>query len=358
MTGTHQTGNSPESRRDTVLRVLKESGAYVSGQELCDMLGISRTAVWKIIAGLKKDGYVIEAVNNRGYRLAGRTGTGPFDRQGIMKHLHTAELAQNVVFKTETGSTNQDVMELSDQGAAHGTLVCAAMQTAGRGRRGRTWISPADANTYFSLLLKPAFAAEKAPMLTLLAAIACAEAIGEQLAAAAGDGAVPCEAGIKWPNDIVIRRADGSGSWKKICGILTEMRMEDREIRDVVIGIGINVNQTVIPEEIRNTASSMQLETGREFDRSLLTASFADHFEPLYERFLTDLSMKPFRPEYESLLVSMGKRVRILDPAGEYEGTAAGIDESGALTVIPDGTDTPVAISSGEVSVRGVEGYI
>ena len=347
-----------ESRRDTVLRILKERDGFVSGQELCDMLGISRTAVWKIITGLKKDGYVIEAVTNRGYCLLGRDGTGTFDGHGIEKNLHTSVIAGTVVFRAETGSTNQDAMELADRGAAHGTLVCAAMQSAGRGRRGRTWISPADANTYFSLLLRPAFAAEKAPMLTLIAALAVAEAIREQLDAVCADGGVPCEAGIKWPNDIVIRRKDGAGSWKKICGILTEMRMEDRDIRDVIIGIGINVNQSVIPEEIGASATSMLLETGREFDRALLTASFADHFEPLYERFLGALSMEPFRQEYESFLVSMGKRVRILDPAGEYEGTAAGIDANGALLVIPDGSGAAAAISSGEVSVRGVEGYI
>ena len=349
------------SRKEEVLRALKDSGDYVSGQSLCDMLGVSRTAVWKMIAALKKDGYMIEASTNKGYRLLETPAADPFNRQEIEAQIRTDVIAGNVVYYAETGSTNEDAARLSDEGAPHGTLVAAGMQKNGKGRRGRTWLSPAGTNTYFSLLLKPAIPAACAPMLTLLSAIAAARAIGDLLRES-GD-LIQCEAGIKWPNDIVVRRvSDPDGSWKKVCGILTEMRLEDARIRDVIIGTGINVNGDTVPAEIRASAASLKICTGSRnpFSRAKLTAAVMNCFEPLYDRFIAEPSMRPFREEYESLLVSMDRRVKVLDPAGEYEGLAVGIDDLGALKVIPDSAPDgpPVMISSGEVSVRGVEGYI
>ncbi|MBR2122080.1 MAG: biotin--[Lachnospiraceae bacterium] len=352
------------NRKEEVLKALKDRGDYVSGQSLSDMLGVSRTAVWKMITALKKEGYMIESSTNRGYRLMETPAFDPFNRQEIEAQLHTGTIARNVFFLAETGSTNEDAARLSDEGAPHGTLVAAGMQKNGKGRRGRTWISPAGTNTYFSLLLRPDIPAASAPILTLVSAVAAAKAIGELLRESRDDeGSVPCEAGIKWPNDIVVRRVlDPDGGWKKVCGILTEMRLEDAQIKDIIIGTGINVNADTVPEEITSSAASLKMMTGSRhpFDRAKLTASVMDNFEPLYERFITEPSMRPFRDEYESLLVSRDRRVRVLDPAGEYEGLAVGIDDLGALKVIPDSAPDglPVLISSGEVSVRGVEGYI
>ena len=215
-------------RKQEVLRQLREADGYVSGQQLCEALGVSRTAVWKIINRLKEDGYPIEAVTNKGYRLlwAGHP----------------------LIYSEETGSTNSDIFGFSDRGYPQGTLAVTSKQTTGKGRRGRTWISPPGVNIYMSILLKPDFRPETAPMLTLVMAMsvfrACKELYGDE-----------CVFGIKWPNDIVVS-ARGE-NYHKICGILTEMRMEEKEIRDIVIGIGINVNQTEFPEEISQTAGSL-----------------------------------------------------------------------------------------------------
>ena len=227
-------------RKQEVLRQLREADGYVSGQQLCEALGVSRTAVWKIINRLKEDGYPIEAVTNKGYRLLSVEGRDLFNQEELERRLTTRWAGHPLIYSEETGSTNSDIFGFSDRGYPQGTLAVTSKQTTGKGRRGRTWISPPGVNIYMSILLKPDFRPETAPMLTLVMAMsvfrACKELYGDE-----------CVFGIKWPNDIVVS-ARGE-NYHKICGILTEMRMEEKEIRDIVIGIGINVNQTEFPEE-------------------------------------------------------------------------------------------------------------
>jgi BirA family biotin operon repressor/biotin-[acetyl-CoA-carboxylase] ligase len=336
--------------KQQILRQLREADGYLSGQHLSGRLGISRTAVWKIIGRLKKEGYPIEAVTNKGYRLLSVEGRDLFNREEIENRLQTEWAGHPLVFLTETGSTNADIFRLSDEGYPSGTLAVAAQQTAGKGRRGRTWISPPDVNVYMSILLKPPISPENAPMLTLVMALAVYQA---------------CEAlyseenvqfGIKWPNDIVVS-ADG-GPYKKICGILTEMRMEEKEIRDIVIGTGINANQTEFPEEIRETAGSLALALGHAVNRAELTAETWRFFEADFEAFCKTQSLEPLRAEYEAALVNRGRKVRVLDPQEPYEGTAMGITAGGELIVRPQDGSADREVSSGEVSVRGVMGYV
>ena len=186
-------------------------------------------------------------------------------------------------------------------------------------------------------------------MLTLVMALsvfrACEELYGNE-----------CTFGIKWPNDIVVS-ARGE-DYHKICGILTEMRMEEKEIRDIVIGIGINVNQTEFPEEIRQTAGSLALALGREVSRADLTAAVWRYFEEYYERFAGAQTLKPLREEYERALVNRGRKVRVLDPSAPFEGTAVGINDLGELLVQRDADGGLTPIGTGEVSVRGVMGYV
>jgi BirA family biotin operon repressor/biotin-[acetyl-CoA-carboxylase] ligase len=336
--------------KQQILRQLREADGYLSGQHLSGRLGISRTAVWKIIGRLKKEGYPIEAVTNKGYRLLSVEGRDLFNREEIENRLQTEWAGHPLVFLTETGSTNADIFRLSDEGYPSGTLAVAAQQTAGKGRRGRTWISPPDVNVYMSILLKPTISPENAPMLTLVMALAVYQA---------------CEAlyseenvqfGIKWPNDIVVSRA--GGSCRKICGILTEMRLEEKDIRDIVIGIGLNVNQDEFPEEIRETAGSLKLALGRDVGRAELTAEIWRHFEKDYEAFTEVQSLAPLKEEYERGLVNRGRRVRVLSPVDPFEGTAIGITDTGELTVRPDDGSPDREVASGEVSVRGVMGYV
>ena len=355
------------------MRQLREADEYVSGQQLCEALGVSRTAVWKIIKKLKEDGYPIEAVTNKGYRLLSVEGRDLFNKEELERRLETRWAGRPLVFSEETGSTNADIIRLSEQGFPHGTLAVTSKQTAGKGRRGRTWISPPDVNVYMSILLRPDFRPETAPMLTLVMALTVFRACkgrfgigevhrydtGEERRYDTGqpDGSgEACRFAIKWPNDIVVS-AQG-GNWRKICGILTEMRLEEKEIRDIVIGTGLNVNQTQFPEEISETAGSIALALGHPVGRAELTAEVWKYFEEYYEAFARAQSLAPLKEEYESALVNRGKTVRVLDPRSPYEGIALGISDGGELLVQPDDGSAVREVGTGEVSVRGVMGYV
>ena len=344
-------------KKQQILRKLKESRGYLSGQQLSEALGVSRTAVWKIIGKLKQDGYPIEAVTNKGYRLLSVEDRDIFNKEEVENRLRTRWAGHPLLYSEETGSTNNDIFALSDQGFPHGTLALTGTQTAGKGRRGRLWISPPDVNIYMSILLRPDLRPESAPMLTLVMALAVYEACEELYAAAeTADGSPSLKFGIKWPNDIVVS-ADG-GPYRKICGILTEMRMEEKEIRDIVIGTGINANQTEFPEEIRETAGSLALALGHAVNRAELTAETWRFFEADFETFCETQSLEPLRDKYEAALVNRGRKVRVLDPQEPYEGTAMGITAGGELIVRPQDGSADREVSSGEVSVRGVMGYV
>ena len=252
----------------------------------------------------------------------------------------TKGLGQNLVFFEETDSTNLQA-KLAAEGALNGTLFVAEKQTAGRGRRGRSWVSPEGGNIYFSLLLKPTFSPDLASQVTLVMGLAVAETIGAYCGA---------EALIKWPNDVVI-------GGRKVCGILTELGLKGSEIDYLVVGVGINVGLREFPKEIAATATGLETETGRDIDRAELLAEVMKKFELLYEDFVTGGSLANLRERYDALLVNRGREVRVLDPKGEYTGIALGITDTGELMVkLPDATIENVY--AGEVSVRGVYGYV
>lgn len=322
-----------------ILSLLRERGSYVSGQELCELFGVSRTAVWKAVNQLKKEGYCIEAVQNRGYLLVQEDEV--FGQNELESRMLTKWAGHPVTFYDSINSTNLQVKLDAENGAKQGALVVADMQTAGRGRRGRSWSSPAGTNVYFTLLLKPEYAADKASTVTLVMALAVAEGIRETCGV---------EAGIKWPNDIVIKG-------KKVCGILTEMSVERDYIHYVVIGVGINVGKQEFAPEVAATATSLWQECGRKVPRAALVANIMKAFETYYELFLETLDMTGLIEDYNRLLVNSGKEVRVLDPKGEFTGVSRGITRTGELLVeLPDGTVTQVY--AGEVSVRGIYGYV
>lgn len=322
-----------------ILALLRESGDYVSGQELCESLKVSHTAVWKVMNQLKEEGCEIEAVQNKGYRLL-RT-PDVLSESELRSRIDTKWAGRNVHFLKETATTNADAKRLIEEGEPHGTLVVADSQTQARGRRGRSWETEAGTSVYMTIGLKPDFTPEKASMLTLVMALAVSEAIHE---------ITGLDAGIKWPNDIVVNR-------KKICGILTEMSMEADCIRSVVIGVGINTNQQSFPEEIKATATSLLLEKGEKVSRAELIMAVMKHFEYDYELFTQKEELSLFKDAYEKRLVNRNKKVRVLDPKGEFEGVAEGITETGELLVrTEDGSLTKVY--AGEVSVRGYYGYV
>ena len=238
-------------------------------------------------------------------------------------------------------STNAECARLSKKGANHGTVVMADKQTAGRGRRGRSWESPAGENLYFSLLLKPDMAPDRAPMLTLVMAMAVAEAIQHITGTCAA---------IKWPNDLVM-------NGKKVCGILTEMGMEQGRIGHVVIGVGINVRDRIFSGELQYKATSLESVCGQCIDRRELLRGILEAFEGMYEAFAAAGDLTPLLDTYNGLLVNLGREVTVLDPQGAYNGVARGITATGELVVeLPDGARKEVF--AGEVSVRGIYGYV
>ena len=334
-------------KKERVAAGAPENEAYVSGQELCEQFGVSRTAVWKAIGQLKKEGYVIEAVQNRGYRLVDQAEE-VYNQADIQSRLRTKWVGHPLLFFDSIDSTNLRAKREAEQGAENGLLVVADMQSAGRGRRGRGWESPGGTNIYYTLMLKPDFTADCAPMLTLVMALAVAKGIRQTLRRDNEEAAA--KVGIKWPNDIVV---DG----KKVCGILTEMSMEQSYIQYIVIGVGINVRKQEFPEEIRDRAAAIDEQCGFRISRSRLIADIMEAFEEDYEIFLQTHDLKGLRASYAQLLVNQDREVCVLDPKGEYRGIARGINDRGELLVErQDGTVEEVY--AGEVSVRGIYGYV
>lgn len=322
-----------------ILRLLNESSDFISGQQICETYGVSRTAVWKVMEQLKKEGYTIEAVRNKGYRLVGRPDT--LSKAAIESLLHTNIMGRPVIYYDETDSTNTRAKEAGEAGATAGTLFVADKQNAGKGRRGRQWSSPSGENVYMTLLLRPKIHPSKAAEMTLLMALAVADGIRK----VTGE-----EIGIKWPNDVIM-------SGKKVCGILTEMSTEIEYINHVVIGVGINVNQETFPEEIQSVATSLKNETGRTIPRAELTAAIMDSFERIFGKFLETENLAGVKEEYEEMLLNMNQRVRVLRPDSEYKAVALGITDTGELIVRTDDGKI-VEVYAGEVSVRGVLGYV
>ncbi len=327
------------TRKTEVLQLLRDSRDYVSGQQICESFGISRTAVWKIINQLKEEGYEIEAVQNKGYHLTGAPDV--LSLSELKTRIKTKMAGSHLLYFDVVGSTNIEAKKQAENGAPEGLLVVADKQEAGRGRRGRSWESPAGVNIFMTLLLRPSFSPGKASMITLVMALSVAQAVSE----AAG-----LTAKIKWPNDVVVNK-------KKVVGILTELTMETDYIQYLVCGVGINVNQMSFPETIAQTATSLYLEGGRQVNRAGLIEKVMERFEENYEIFLRTEDMSGLTEPYNRLLVNKEERVRVLDPKGEYDGLSRGINEMGELIVEKqDGSEENVY--AGEVSVRGIYGYV
>ena len=325
--------------KEEILRLLRSADGYISGQELCNRFGVSRTAVWKAINQLKEAGYEIEAQQNKGYRLMAAPDL--MTEAEIKSLMHTEWVAKEVLYFDTIDSTNTKAQELAEKGYPSGTLVVADKQESGKGRRGRSWVSPSGTGIFMTLMIKPDINPNNASMLTLVAALAVAKAITS----------VPGEeAMIKWPNDIVVNS-------KKVCGILTEMNAQFDYINHIVVGIGINVHNESFPEEISQMASSLMIEAGgKRFHRAQIIAETMSYFEQYYDTFLKTQDLSALVREYDELLVNRNKSVRVLDPKEPFDGKAMGITPKGELIV--DTWESRKLVSSGEVSVRGIYGYV
>lgn len=269
-------------------------------------------------------------------------------------------IGHKIIYMQCVDSTNEEAKRGGDNGASHGTVYVAEEQTAGKGRRGRSWLSESAENLYFTLLLKPDIAPEKATMLTLVMAHAVSQAIEKMTGLVAG---------IKWPNDIVVNK-------KKVCGILSEMKLDKGRSAYCVIGVGINIGQTEFPEELQDKATSLwaELMAGREEDisgaktiavpgknqilnKQTLLQEILKVFEGAYQAFLKTEDLSPMLDAYNAHLVNKNQNVRVLEPAGAYEGVALGVTSTGEL-LVEKNDKTVQKVYAGEVSVRGLYGYV
>jgi len=318
---------------DRILDMLL-SGGTVSGEAMAKALGVTRAAVFKQIEQLREAGFDIVSEPRQGYRLASCPDSlmAPVVKAG----LDTAWAGCEVVYMKTVGSTNRHARMLAQEGAAHGTLVVADEQTAGRGRRGRGWISPAGDGIFMTLIVRPNVHPSQVAKLSLLTALAVAEAISAETG---------LDARIKWPNDIVI-------SGRKVCGLLLEMTADEQCVYDVVAGVGINVHQKAFDEEIAHTASSLDLLGGRVYSRPALVRAFLRAFECMMR--MDDAEMMR---AYCARSATLGSRVQVIALDGTYTGTAEGITDSGSL-LVRDEAGTLREVLAADVSVRGIMGYV
>lgn len=326
--------------RTQILKVLRETKGYVSGQELCEKIGVSRTTIWKVVGQLKTEGYIIEGVRNRGYHLVDVPDS--IEAEEIRSRLNTKWVGKHIYYQRSVDSTNSWAKRLAEEGKPSGTVVVADRQTSGKGRRGRSWDTPERMSVPISILLRPDFSPEKASMLTLVMGLSVTQAI---------ENVSRLSCGIKWPNDVLI-------SEKKVCGILAELYSQIDNMEYMVVGAGINANMTEFSEELAEKATSLRIELGRPVQRALVLVSILEAFENNYEIFLKTQDLRKLKDEYTLKLINTDRPVRVLQPRGEFEGIAKGIDDWGNLLVERNDSGNIEKVYAGEVSVRGLNGYV
>lgn len=314
---------------DVLKSLTDHPGEWLSGEELSRLSGVTRSAVWKQIRQLKADGYSIESMPSKGYRMF--VEGEALSKEGLLLSLADSEMIRDVICLRTVDSTNRYARQL----VAAGVLIIAEEQTQGRGRLGRSWVSPAGEGLWFTLVIKPELDPSQAALITQIAASAVWQGIHE---------VTGIESTIKWPNDIQI-------GTRKVCGILTEMNAELGAIERLMVGIGINVNVRDLPEELAGTATSLFMETGRGWSRKTLLLSILKAFEADYLKFITagDLESVIQRCRKHSSLI--GKPIRILNGSREEFADAVDLSEKGELIIRKPSGELDRLIS-GEISVR------
>lgn len=326
--------------RDEVLTLLRtQGGVPLSGEAMSRSLGVSRAAIWKAMEALRQEGYEISSAPRRGYWLESspdRLSPGELVRPGC-------QVGRELVCLETVDSTNNEVKRRAVGEAPDGLAVVAEAQTGGRGRRGRSFVSPPGKGLYLSVLLKPKCPLAEVPAITAWSAVAVCNAI---------ETVCGVRPGIKWPNDVILKG-------RKLCGILTELELEAETaaLRYVVVGIGVNISQTEADfgPDVAPVAVSLAQALGYTPRRAELARALLDSLEALYAEF--PQAKQQWLERYRADCLTVGKPIRVLSAAGEREGTALGIDGEFALRVSwKDGGEE--TLSSGEVSVRGLLGYV
>ena len=325
--------------KNEILRMLKNSKEeFLSGEKISVEFGVTRAAIWKNMNALKEDGYDIESIPRKGYRII--SSPDILTLEEIEGGLHTEYIGRNLYYYDSISSTNIRAKEIALE-EPEGSVIISEEQTGGIGRLGRSWISPKKKGIWLSVILKPEVEPMNVSKIALVGAAAVNKALKE----------MGINSGIKWPNDIVV---DG----KKVCGILTEMSCELNMINYVVMGIGINVNldKVDIPEELQHKATSLKIATKEEINRRTLLASILNHFEELYNGFKSGDIFSTIEICRENSVL-LGEEVRIIKGKEIRIGKALDINSEGEL-VVQFEDNVVENIFSGEVSLRGLDGYV
>ncbi len=325
--------------KNKVLKILKENNNYISGEKISNMIDVSRTAVWKNINSLKEDGYKIDSVSRKGYKLM--SSPDILTHEEISPYLNTDFIGRNILYYDTIDSTNKKAKDLADSNS-DGTVIISEEQTAGRGRLGRKWTSPKGKSLLISILLKPNINPSRVSNITLVGAVALVKALED----------FDIQGLIKWPNDIIIND-------KKIAGILTELSAEINQVNYVVMGIGVNlyIGKKEFPEDIRHKAGSILSETGMTIDRKKFTGKFLNYFEKYYKEYFLGNNFDEIIKISKEKSILLGKEIKVISRDYSYEAKVLDITSEGHLLVLKE-DGTKEEIYSGEVSVRGKNGYI
>jgi BirA family biotin operon repressor/biotin-[acetyl-CoA-carboxylase] ligase len=325
-----------------ILEILKKNGEdFISGEDISKQIGVTRTAVWKHINQLKEEGYEIESISRKGYCLIKEPDMLYADLLEIDKR--SIVFGKKIYHFESVESTNTIAKRLAAEGADEGTIIIAEEQTEGKGRLGRYWQSDKGAGIWMSIILKPKIEPSEATKITQIAAAAAAAVIRN---------CTGCKTEIKWPNDIILNK-------KKVCGILTEMSGELNSVNYVIVGIGINVKQKqedFVPD-FAKYATSIKSYTDKTISRKEIVIDMLEEFERLYLDFLYTGSIKKSLKVCKKYSATLGNKVRIIYREKEILAEAIDITEKGELLIKDDFGEIKKVIS-GEVSVRGLYGYI
>lgn len=327
--------------KESILNMLKDSSdTFISGQYISEKLGVSRTAIWKYINRLKNDGYKIESVSKKGYRLIYSPDLLTFEE--IHPFLTTNYIGNKILYFDSITSTNDKAKELALNDYPHGTVIIAEEQTSGRGRLGRSWISPKYKGIWMSIILRPNINTLDVPKITQVTAAAVEKSLLN----------MNLKTYIKWPNDIILNS-------KKICGILTEMSGEINNVNYVVVGIGINANLDIedFNEDLKEKATSIKIEENKPIKRKLLVSHILNNFETLYNDLINFNNIESSISICKENSILLGNNIKIMSRKTITPAKALNLNENGELIVQYE--DGKIAkVNSGEVSIRGEYGYI
>ncbi len=326
-------------KREILEMLKKNKDNFISGEELSNRLGVTRTAIWKYINTLKQEGYEIESASRKGYKLIVEPDI--LSENELLIELEESKLANKIYYFKSIDSTNDFGKKLALDGAEEGTVIVSDEQTGGRGRLGRLWTSPHGSSISMSIILRPIIDPSDAAKITEIAAASVALGINKSTG---------LDVSIKWPNDIILNK-------KKVCGILTEMSAELNNINYVILGIGINVNIDEFPNDIIDKATSLKKEASKHISRKDIVINIIREFEKLYYDFLETGSLEKTVKICKEKSEILGNKIKVINKNQEIIAEAIDITDEGELLIRKEDGEI-ISIISGEISIRGIKGYI